>query len=91
MRYVLLKLSDEATRKLVKKAGGKAVGVWDAPEEFCQCPKWRQAQAKNWAVDAETYQRFCLVCGNANLPVTTLITRLRIAFLSRNLIRMYRG
>lgn len=90
MKFVLLKLSDEATEKFVKKAGTKVVGVWDKPEKYCDCPKTTQLRRGNWLTDDDTGRLFCNTCGNDHKPVTSLATRLRIAFIGRNMLRLYR-
>lgn len=90
MRYVLLKLDDDATEKFVKKAGSRALGVWDIPSIYCTCNRQKQGRADNWFYEAKLGRRLCVDCMGPHKPVTTLGERLRMAFFGRNRIKDFR-
>lgn len=91
-KFVLLKMDDEAAEKFVKKAGKRAVGVWEIPkkDEVCGCAERQRLQAKNWAKDEETGWWICKKCGGVSRPFLSVGIRLRAA-LGKNVLRKYRG
>lgn len=88
MRYVLLKLTDEAAAKFVVKAGKKVLGVWELPE-YCSC-KTLRLLGIDWEYNPETGFYECTKCGGAHRPYLKLSVRIRAAFPGRNRLREYR-
>lgn len=90
-RFVLLRMDDEAAEKFVKKAGKRAVGVWEIPtkDQVCECPEKQRLQAKNWEKDQETGWWICKRCDGVSRPFLSIGTRLRAA-LGKNVISRFR-
>lgn len=91
MRFVLLKMEDEAAERFVKKAGAKAVGVWEIPsrEDICGCSEKQRQQAKNWRKDDGTGWWLCQKCGGVSKPFLSVGIRLKAA-LGKNIVKKFR-
>lgn len=90
MRWVLLRLEDEAAEKLVAKAGKRAIGVWDIPDEFCDCPETQWLKG-NWERDAELQRPVCKTCRKVHrVYLEGIGYRTRWAF-GRNILKKLRG
>ncbi|MGX9924158.1 hypothetical protein ACWIG4_30390 [Streptomyces sp. NPDC002248] len=92
MRYVLVKMGDEAAEKFVRKAGPKAVGIWEIPDEdeVCTCSDKVRNQARNWTRDTETGWFICRTCEGVSKPFLSVKERLYMA-LGRNRIMDFTG
>lgn len=88
MKYVLLKMNDEAAAKFVKKAGNKALGMWEVPTNFCTCDDMYETVASDWGINSDGHAE-CKQCGGLYKPLLSLGQRLKNA-LGRNLIKLYR-
>ena len=90
-KFVLLKMQDDAVDRFVKKAGKRAVGVWDIPrlDQVCNCGEKQRLQAKNWIKDPETGWWVCVKCDGVSKPFLSVGIRLRAA-LGKNIIKRFR-
>lgn len=70
MQIVVLRLSEAAAKKLAEQAGGKRlVGIYDVPEEFCECVD-RSDTFAHWAHDPITGWPTCRECGKVHPTYT---------------------
>jgi hypothetical protein len=93
VKWVLLRINDEAVQGFITKAGRRVVWVGDIPTEFCECEMNRETFI-HWQKDEVTRRPVCLGCGlpsnhYVNLE-TNLGIRLRYA-LGRNILDRFRS
>lgn len=89
MKYVLLKLEDDAAERLVRKAGPRALGVWEVITGYCSCEDMYQTTLEDWIIDPDTGRPKCRQCGGYYKPLVSFGQRLK-TFLGRNLVKKYR-
>jgi hypothetical protein len=62
MKWVLLRINDNAIEGFVRKAGRRVIWVGEIPDKFCTC-EVNEQKFLHWKLNEETRHPSCIDCG----------------------------